>query len=486
MLKKSNYTFLFGLPVIVLLAVTILVLISPSYDDIAVAEKPANKQNNGKSENHDGSPPDEQPADPGDQPVDDPASSIDDGNPIGNEISDKNENPINASDGGNHDGIRGNSPSVPDSDTHGMNRGLPGPDKSHDQDNGCGNELGLKEDDNNGWCGNKPTKTPPPTEPPPSPTPPTPTETPPPPPTPPPPTETPPPPPTETPPPPVPDIFVPDVSEEKPPEPCIPKEVIVAKEASTITVFVLENLVPTLEYYLDLPIAGSSNNDIISVSPDGCWVYYSWQKAGDDQTDIYRISIDGKRIIQVTRTEDVSESEPFVARNWYLYMTSATGSQTQVEGMIESSSKRWVVVADGKLPAASPDSQQITYQDISNGEIAAAMCDGDARDFSSYAVPGSWNAWRPDGSGLLFQDQATFYALPFSGSEATFVEKSISAALRPAGGYGAVLTDSGDLSMYPLKDWLIAGEAREIKPLIQAGFITWWSPGRMQVAAAPR
>lgn len=54
-------------------------------------------------------------------------------------------------------GIRGKSPSVPDDDGKGMDRGSPGPDKQHDGNNGCGNEPRTEghpgEDDNNGHCG---------------------------------------------------------------------------------------------------------------------------------------------------------------------------------------------------------------------------------------------------------------------------------------------------------------------------------------------
>jgi len=260
--------------------------------------------------------------------------------------------------------------------------------------------------------------------------------------------------------------------------------VIVAKQAGVITVFVLQNMVPTLEYYLDLPIAGSSSSDIISISPDGCWVYYTWQKAGENQTDIYRIDIGGKKIVQVTDTQDVSESEPFVARNWYLYMTSTAGSQSQVEGMIESSGKRWVVAANAELPSVCPKGVQITYHDLSDSYIEAAYYDGTVCEVTSSEIDGSWNAWRPDGSGLIFQEKEAFYTLPFSGSQEIFVKGAISVALRPAGGYVAVLSTDDNLSMFPLTDWLITGEAVKIKPLIQAGYITWWSPGRMVVVGS--
>jgi Tol biopolymer transport system component len=255
--------------------------------------------------------------------------------------------------------------------------------------------------------------------------------------------------------------------------------VIVAKNANQITVFLLQNLAPTLEYHLDLPVAGSSTNDIISVSPDGCWVYYSWQSAGADQTDIYRIAIDGKRIVQVTNTQDASENEPFIANNWYLYMTSTQGDQTQVEGLIESSGKRWVVAPAAKCPSASPDGKSVTYHAIQSGQIAGAYYEGTAQDFSSLALTGSWNAWRPDGSGLILKDKAEFFTCPFGGNQSTFMEDAISSALRPAGGHAAILSTEKALSMYALEDWLITGEPVEIKPLLQAGFITWWSPGRM-------
>jgi hypothetical protein len=460
--------FFIGFPMVVLLVVAILVLTSPSYNDIAVAGKPDTKHNNGKSgKTNNSQSNDSQPSTDG-QP-----SNSNDGQPSNSDdTSNSPSNKGGSSNKGNKDGIRGNSPSVPDSDNHGMNRGLPGPDKSYDQDNGCGNELGLKEDDNNGWCGNKPTKTPRPTETPPTPTPPTPT-----PPTPPTPTES--PTPTPTPPTPPPSAHTPITSQAEIAQPCLPEEVIVAKKASTITVFVLKDTIPTLEYYLDLPVAGSSENDIISVSPDGCWVYYSWQNAGADQTDIYRIAIDGKRIVQVTNTEDTSETEPFIANNWYLYMTSAKGSQVQVEGFIESAGKRWVVASAGQTPSASPDGQLVTYQDIASGKIAAAFSNGTSRDFLTYNLTGSWNAWRPDGSGMIYQEEQVFYTLPFTGNQAAFVQDARSAALRPAGGYAVVLSLDNNLSMYELKDWLITGDPIEIKPLIQTSFVTWWTPWRL-------
>ncbi len=480
MSKKSTVKFMIGFPMIALLALMILVLASPSYDDIALAGKPTIKQNNGNSSNAGG-----QPANQGNSPSGNAGASNNSGNSSNGGGSNKSGS--NASGGntnsnkGNNGGIRGKSPSVPDDDTHGMNRGLPGPDKEHDGNNGCGNDPD-REDDNNGWCGNKPTKTPQPTDPPtatpPTPTPPTVTVTPPTPTTP-PPTEspTPPPPPAQVPPP---------VAEEKVIDTCLPKEVIVAKQAGIITVFVLNNLKPILEYHLDLPIAGSSSSDIISISPDGCWVYYSWQKAGEDQTDIYRITIDGKKIVQVTDTQDASESEPFIARNWYLYMTSTTGSQSQVEGMIENSGKRWVVAVGAELPSACPKASQITYHHLSDSFIDGAYYDGTASEVSSSEIDGSWSAWRPDSSGLIFQEKETFYTLPFTSSQEILVEGATSVALRPAGGYVAVLSTGGDLSTYPLVEWLIEGDAVQIKPIIQAGFITWWSPGRMAVVTVPR
>ena len=50
--------------------------------------------------------------------------------------------------------MQGNSPSVPDDDGIGANKGLPGPDKppqGHDGNNGCGNDPDF-EDDNNDNC----------------------------------------------------------------------------------------------------------------------------------------------------------------------------------------------------------------------------------------------------------------------------------------------------------------------------------------------
>ncbi len=53
---------------------------------------------------------------------------------------------------------RGKSPSTPDQDGKGMDRGLFNNDKTgegNDGNNGCGNDAD-REDDNNGWCGLKP------------------------------------------------------------------------------------------------------------------------------------------------------------------------------------------------------------------------------------------------------------------------------------------------------------------------------------------
>ena len=59
--------------------------------------------------------------------------------------------------GGEHSGTRGKSPSEPDQDGIGMDRGIVNDDKppSGDGNNGCGNDPD-REDDNNGWCGAKP------------------------------------------------------------------------------------------------------------------------------------------------------------------------------------------------------------------------------------------------------------------------------------------------------------------------------------------
>ncbi len=57
-------------------------------------------------------------------------------------------------------GYRGKSPSTPDQDGVGMDRGLDNNDKTGpgtDGNNGCGNDDD-REDDNNGWCGRKPKK----------------------------------------------------------------------------------------------------------------------------------------------------------------------------------------------------------------------------------------------------------------------------------------------------------------------------------------
>jgi hypothetical protein len=59
--------------------------------------------------------------------------------------------------GGEHSGTRGKSPSEPDQDGIGMDRGIFNDDKppSGDGNNGCGNDPD-REDDNNGWCGAQP------------------------------------------------------------------------------------------------------------------------------------------------------------------------------------------------------------------------------------------------------------------------------------------------------------------------------------------
>ena len=62
-------------------------------------------------------------------------------------------------DPSNPDGTyRGKSPSKPDQDGIGADHGLDNNDKTGpgtDGNNGCGNDAD-REDDNNGWCGNKP------------------------------------------------------------------------------------------------------------------------------------------------------------------------------------------------------------------------------------------------------------------------------------------------------------------------------------------
>ncbi|MCA1830139.1 MAG: hypothetical protein ABR552_02835 [Actinomycetota bacterium] len=66
-------------------------------------------------------------------------------------------NSVHSSDSTN---TRGKSPSRPDQDGIGMDRGLVNDDKppSGDGNNGCGNDAD-REDDNNGWCGHKPAPT---------------------------------------------------------------------------------------------------------------------------------------------------------------------------------------------------------------------------------------------------------------------------------------------------------------------------------------
>jgi hypothetical protein len=63
-------------------------------------------------------------------------------------------------------GTQGNSPSDPDDDGRGPDRSNGGPDKpggaggvdvsDQDGNNGCGNDVD-REDDNEGWCGGRPT-----------------------------------------------------------------------------------------------------------------------------------------------------------------------------------------------------------------------------------------------------------------------------------------------------------------------------------------
>lgn len=71
----------------------------------------------------------------------------------------QNKDDTSHQDPSNPDGTyRGKSPSTPDQDGTGMDRGIINNDKTGpgtDGNNGCGNDAD-REDDNNGWCGKPP------------------------------------------------------------------------------------------------------------------------------------------------------------------------------------------------------------------------------------------------------------------------------------------------------------------------------------------
>ena len=235
-----------------------------------------------------------------------------------------------------------------------------------------------------------------------------------------------------------------------------------------------------------IPLVGHNFDGHGWVDPTGCDLFFGLVLNGDEQSELYRMSVFGNTPRRLTYTSEVSE-EHVTGFEDKLYFTSqdfsAEAPVFDVDSMTLLGNGRRVEVENCSDPAVSPDglylactgteSEMVEVYDLSSGQM-----------YPGFA--GVSTVWRPDGRALSFLGgNETFETYIFDSVEISDVLTSDALEYRPLGGFiASVEFDNGNLSVNSLdSDWMPVRKVADVRDLpdLDEVYPFWWSRDHLAV-----